>query len=274
MSYRKNHVKNKINSNRPKKSIFKMPIFWFSLLFFVLILAGLYLFLFCSKVQVQTITISGNQKISSDNLKNIISNNANKKLIGFGNWGIFSKSIFLVNSESIKNEILNLYPEIKTATIEKKFMQEITLQVEERQKFATFCQNENCFDIDNSGVIFEKSQNSGENNLIVRQALNNGDLFLGQQIIQENIMTAIFEIEKNLKDNFQINLTEALLSTQIRLDIKTGESWQIYFDVEEGYDIGLQLTKLNLLLKDEIKPESRQKLQYIDLRFKNRAYYK
>ena len=87
-------------------------------------------------------------------------------------------------------------------------------------------------------------------------------------------MLAIYEIEKNLKDNFQINLSDALISTPIRLDIKTGEGWQIYFNTDTDSDITSQLTKLDLLLQKEISAESRQSLQYIDLRFKDRAYYK
>jgi hypothetical protein len=39
-------------------------------------------------------------------------------------------------------------------------------------------------------------------------------------------------------------------------------------------DLDLQITKLNLLLKNEVSESARKTLQYIDLRFKDRAYYK
>jgi len=81
----------------------------------------------------------------------------------------------------------------------------------------------------------------------------------------------ILQIQGNLKDNFQINVKEAAISLPERLNIKTSENWQIYFNLES--DINLQITKLNLPLKEEISPEKRENLEYIDVRF-SRAYYK
>jgi len=251
-----------------------MPIFWYSLLVFIIITTGFYFLLFFPNFQVKNITINGNQKISSENLKNIIEQGVNKKLIGVAGWNLYSKSIFLVNTEELQKQILSSYPEVKLASVAKNLPQDLTVQIEERKQFAVFCQNEKCFNIDDSGVIFEGSTNGTENNLIVRQNIDFQDAFVGETVIDENIMKAISEIEKDLKDNFQINLTEALVSTPIRLNVKTGENWQIYFNTDTDSDIGLQLTKLNLLLKDELSAQVRQKLEYIDLRFKDRAYYK
>jgi len=274
MSYRKKHVKSKILKNKPKKSILKLPIFWYFLLFLIIILTGLYFLLFFSNFQVNNIIISGNEKINSQDLQNVINDNINRKIIELGNWNISSQSIFLIATENIKNKILNSYPIIENLTVTKKFPQDLNVQIEERKQFAIFCQNDNCFNIDDNGVIFGNSSIFKEDYFIVRQSQNYDDLFLGKNVVHKNLMTIISEIEKNLKDNFQINLTEALISTPIRLDIKTGESWQIYFDIDENCDIKLQLTKLNLLLRGEITPEIRQKLEYVDLRFKDRAYYK
>jgi len=274
MSYRRKHVKNKIYNNRPKKSIFKMPIFWYSLLVLIIVGTGFYFLLFFPNFQVNNITINGNQKISSENLKNIVDQEVNKKPIGFAGWNLYSKSIFLVNTEELQKQILNTYSEIKIASVTKNLPQDLAVNIEERKQFAIFCQNEKCFNIDEGGVIFENSSTTAQDTFIVRQNINLQDAFVGENVIEENIMRAISKIEKDLKGNFQINLAEALISTPIRLDVKTGEGWQIYFNIDTDSDIGLQLTKLNLLLKDEIASETRQKLEYVDLRFKDRAYYK
>lgn len=251
-----------------------MPVFWYSFAVLIIAAAAIYFLLFFPKFQVQNINVAGNQKINTEEVKNIIGNLATKKFIELGSWNISSKSIFLVDTGDIQNQIASSYPIIKKVTINKKLPQDLNAQIEERSQFATFCQSDKCFVIDEAGVIFEDSPNNPENAFIVRQNQDINELFLGERVVQENLMTTISEIEKNLKDNFQITLTEALISTPIRLDVKTGENWQIYFDIDENSDIGLQLTKLNLLLKDELSTELRQKLEYIDLRFKDRAYYK
>jgi len=107
---------------------------------------------------------------------------------------------------------------------------------------------------------------------IITQTLNSNDIFTGESVVDRNVISAISKIEKNLKDNFQIDIKEALVSNPLRLDIKTNENWQIYFDLNS--DTNLQIIKLNSLLKNEISQTSRASLQYIDLRFKDRAYYK
>ena len=274
MSYRKKHVRNKINKNKPKKSIFKMPIFWFFLLSLIVFSAGIYFCLFFSKIQIKNITISGNQKVNLQELEKIIDNSVKKNFINFKELKISSNSFFLTNTKNIQHEILNYSPVIKKVTVSKKFPESLNVLIEERKRIAIFCQNEKCFNIDDTGIIFENSIYPTENIFIVRQAKNIDYLNLGTNVISENLIKTITEIEKSLKNNFQINLIEALIINSIRMDIKTEEGWQIYFDTTEDSNINLQLTKLNLLLKDEITPDIRQNLEYIDLRFKDRAYYK
>jgi cell division septal protein FtsQ len=274
MSYRKKHVKNKINKNRQKKSIFKMRVFWYFLLVLVVVFAGIYFLAFFPHFQVKNITIFGNEKVATNEIKDVVLRKINRKFFEVLNWSLISESIILVNPETIKKEILMKFPLIQSAQITKKLPNSINAQIQERKPSAVFYQNNKYFYIDNEGVIFEELQNGAGSLFIVRQILNDKSVFVGENVIQHKIMLAIFEIEKNLKDNFQIDLKEALISNPLRLDIKTGENWQIYFDIGEDSDIPLQLTKLNLLLKDEITPENRQTLEYIDLRFRDRAFYK
>ena len=81
-------------------------------------------------------------------------------------------------------------------------------------------------------------------------------------------------VENDLKDNFGINLATALAVSPDRLNVATSENWQIYFDLSPDSDITSQLTKLNLLLNGDLSGTARNSLQYIDLRFENRAYYR
>jgi len=275
MSYRKKHIKNKIHKITRKKPTFKNSIFWISVLLVILVFASLYFLLFFSGCQVENIIIFGNEKIKTTDIKNLVSKNIAKKIISIGILNIESKSIFLTNPPELQKMILNTFPIIESVTIEKKFPQSINLKISERKPVAVFCQpdqNGKCFFIDKNGVIFEELQNIPQNIAIIKQLLNNNEVFTGENIIGKNIMDLISKIEAVLRDNFQINITEALVADPIRLDVKTSENWQIYFNLNSNTD--LQIIKLNSLLKDEISKTSRASLQYIDLRFGDRAYYK
>jgi len=275
MSYRKKHLKNKIHKIRPKKSIFKKPIFWYSFLFLILLSVAVYFLLFYQKFQVKNITILGNEKANGQEIENIVLNETNKKIINFLNFNVTSESIFLVDTENIKKQVLNMFPVIEDVKTDKNYPDSVNVQIKERKPFAVFVSqnNKDYFYIDESGVVFEKLQGFEQNMTAIRQLINSADAIIGKEAVEKNIMKAISSIKKSLNDKFQIDIREAFISNPLRLDIKTGENWQIYFNLGPDADIDLQITKLNLLLTGEISQEARKNLEYIDLRF-DRAYYK
>ena len=283
-SYRKKHIKGKIHRikhpRNARKSIFIRPWFWIIILFLAISASVFYFFLFYSGIQVKNIIISGNQKIASKDIENLISDNINNKILSirapFGSWNLDSKSIFLIDNDRIEKDILQKFPVIEKVEINKHFPQNLILNVTERKSFGAYCQNNNqCFSIDQNGIIFEQLSVIPDHFVIVRQIFEDKQVFTGEEVVAQNIINVIYQIEKNLKDNFQIDLKEALITSPIRLDVKTSENWKIYFDLDVSSDINLQLTKLNLLLNGGIPAEpggySRKNLRYINLIPKDRA---
>lgn len=270
MSFRKRHVKNKISRIKPRKSIFLRLWFWIIILILLIICSFAYFFLFYPGIQVKNIIISGNEKVKAQDLQKLVLNNADTGLVDFGWLRITSRSIFLINSESLDKEILEKFPIIEKVSINKNLPETLILGITERKPIGVYCSNE-CFLIDQNGIAFEGLVILPEYLAIVRQTGENGNVFTGENVIQRNIMEAIYKIEKDLKDNFQIDVKEALITSPIRLNIETSENWQIYFDISPDFDINLQLTKLNLLLTGEISPENRKNLRYINLIPKDKA---
>lgn len=265
MKNRKHHIKNKVRLLKTKKPIFKKPIFWVIILSLIIIFLFLYLFLFFSKIQVNSIITKGNNNIQSEVIESIAWNNIDKNI---------SNSIFLVKPKTISENILNKFPQIESVKVSIKFPQIIILEVKERIIFAAFCQTDDkkCFYIDENGIIFKVLEQIPENIFVIRQLIENKEVFVSQKVVEKNIMDIISKIRKNLKDNFQIDVKTAIISTPVRLNIETSENWQIYFNLDSETD--LQIAKMNLLLKNEIPASARKNLQYMDLRFKDRAYYK
>lgn len=274
MSYRRHHVKTKVHKIRPKKPLFLKPWFWAVFCGTALILLLFYFFLFYSGLQVKNILVSGNQKIKTSDLQSAILNKTSRKLASLGSMQIFSKSIFLVDKRALATGVLNNFPGIEKINIIKKFPETLLVDVQERQATGIYCSSsDKCFFIDDFGVIFEELGNVTAEMFIVRQAVEQKEAFVGENVIAQNIINAISTIEKNIRDNFKIEVKEAMITSPIRLDIKTSENWQIFFNTEDG-GVDEQLAKLDALLASEIPPEARKNLEYIDLRFKDRAYYK
>lgn len=278
MSYRKKHIKSRINKIKPKRSILTRLWFWVLILILVVIFFGSYFVLFYSGFQVKdsNIIVFGNERVSTQEIKSLALKYSNTGLVNFWNIKVTSDSIFLIDKDRISTDILEKFPEIGKLTINKKLPQALLLGIEERKPVGVFCDDKNkCFLVDVNGVAFGPQVNLPTDVTIVRQSaetsLVRGDIFAGEKVIEQKIVDNIYKVQKNLKDNFQIDLKEALVTSPIRLNVKTKENWQIYFDLSSGADINSQLTKLDLLLDGGMSANQMENLRYIDLRPKDRA---
>ncbi|MDI6602756.1 MAG: FtsQ-type POTRA domain-containing protein [Patescibacteria group bacterium] len=257
---------------KKKKSIliWKNRFFWLGILILIIFGGIFYLIFFHSFFQVKVIKISGNQKVATEDLENLL----NQKIIHpppfF--WWRASKSIFLVNFGEIRKEILKSLPQIEEIALKRKFPDTILVQVKERKPTAVFCQNATCFFIDKYGIIFEPDVDVTRKDLVTLRKERKEEMSLGEKIIAKEQLSKILEVEAKLKNELKILSEEILVISEERFNAKTLEGWQIYFNFQE--DLEWQLTKLKAVLEEEIPQEKRKNLEYIDVRFGNFAPYK
>jgi len=274
MSYRKKHVKSKIFRTKPKNSVFKKIRFWIFVLLLIAVFLALYFLLFYHKFQVQSVSVYGNNKVKTEDLQNIALDNSVAVLFNFWNIKIVSASIFLADSNKISQDIIENFPTIKTVVVQKNIPNVLSIIITEREPLGAYCPLNNtngCFAIDNGGVAFEKLQHVPTDATIVRQINGDSQIALGEKVVNQGLIDAIYRIKRFLEDNFHINVQQALIASEYRLNVSTNQNWQVYFDISSNYDMGSQLTKLNLLLDGGISSDSMKSLRYIDLRPKDRA---
>ena len=136
---------------RRKTSIFKRRFFWIFILVLIFFCGSAYLVSFSSFFNIKEIQISGFQKVSTDEIKQLV----NEKIIR-NFWKFSSKSIFLTNFHDIKSEILKKFPQLASVNFKRDFPNIIVVQAEERKQVAVFCPDLNCYSIDKEGIAFEK----------------------------------------------------------------------------------------------------------------------
>jgi len=251
---------------KKKKPIFKKPLFWVAILILILLGTAIYFLVFFDKFQVKKVIISGNEKVRTEDLQELVSQKIERNFLV-----VISRSIFLISPNKINKAIQEEYPDIDSVKIRRELPDTLNVNVIERKPFAIFCVGSNCYLIDEKGVTFEKTS-SGEDSFPIVRHFENKEVVLGKEAVKKEIMEKIVKIKKGTEDRSQITIKEANIVSGERLNIKTSEGWQVYFNLTA--DIDLQVEKLNLLLEKEISKENRAELQYIDLRFGNKAYYK
>jgi len=248
---------------KKKKSIFKSKLFWI-LLLSVLSACGLVYFLIFSEIfQIKEINISGNLIISNEQLLRVIEPNIRKQII----WE--TKSIFLIDLNKIEQEILKQFPEIENIRIKRRLPELLISEVKERQIFAAIrLPSGKVFSVDKYGIAFEERQR--QNDLLIDFS-NEKEFTFGENVIDGEKLKAISEIKELLQKRLDIE-TEKLLFLDDRLNITTSRGFKIYF----GFitDVKDQIFNLEMLGKEKLKTEDLQSLEYIDLRFGDKVFYK
>lgn len=254
---------------KKKRLFLRSKGFWLAVLISMAMGGIFYLFFVSSVFRIKEINASGNQKIPTQNIQDI----AKEILFSDGN------NFFLADESKIENKILNDYPQVAKAEIKLKFPDKLTINIEERQLAAVFCNNyqkddfSNCFYVDKNGVIFELvAEKESTLPTIQKSDLNDKELKLGENILDAESITKILEINSNLKEKLEITPQVFLIAREDKLNVETLDGWEIYFDLKG--DISWQLTKLSAVLEKEIPPEKRRNLEYIDVRFGNLAPFK
>lgn len=229
-----------------KKPIFYKRSFWIALL--ALLTAGSFVyFLFFSQFfQIKEVRISGTKDVSQAELRSFFS----------------PENIFLTDTGKIKESILKNFPKIADIEIRRKLPASLTVEVREKTALALWCGEEECFLLDGTGTPFEAA--GAEETDLLR-------VFGEKDLLGEGAVGQILEIHEKLEDDLGLETEKMILVSSRRLDVKTVEGWEIYFNREK--DLSWQLVQLQLLLQRQISSEEREGLQYVDLRFE-KAYYK
>ncbi len=252
----------KINTKNRKKKIILISVIFIILTFIsisVFILVG-------PQFRIEQIEILGLKNIKRENIEKIIDQELNKGIIFKHN------NIFLFNINTIEQSISKTYI-LESFEIEKTFNPtQISILLEEKVSALTYITTEECFNIDINGLIVEPCNELSNEFIQIRdesgEKLYAGDLALDKQTVDYII---------KLNDELQaqgIEIRTYKLPSRDRSDLRvvTGKGFEIYLNM--NFEIDEQLKRFNILVREEIGADKLNTIQYIDLRFGDKVFYK
>ncbi len=245
---------------KKRKSIFKSRLFWIILL--VLTLSGglFYFFVFSPVFQIKEVKVAGNLKIPSEEIIEITEKHIETSILFFP-----SKSIFFGGFHQAREEIRNSFPLISEVVIKRDLPSALRVNIEERIPVATWVFQEDKFFLDAEGIVFEKTEASKKP--VIKGSRK---VPLGAEAVGKNLLKDILEISSGLSDR-GIEIKEFSISYP-KVTIKTEEGWEAYFDSEGN--ISTQAANLIVVIQEEVGETKRKDLEYVDLRFQERVFYK
>lgn len=213
-----------------------------------------YGFFFSGVFDIKHIEITGNRKIETEKILQVVQSNAHH--------------FVLLNINKLGEVLLNEFPEIGQVTIKKKPLDSLKIIVTERRGVAIWCKEEQCFALDSQGIIFEK-RNPGEFLPLIR-FLRRIEVDLGDKIIVEESLAKLLLFHENIK-RF-LNVLQYTIISEERINVEISEGWDVY--IAPKGNIEWQVDKLKVVIEKNIPEERRANLEYIDLRFGDQAFIK
>lgn len=244
----------------------------------VILSGGAIYFIFYSPYfSIRQIEISGLQKIDSSELRGIVDNQ-----IASHRFLIFSQNnIFVFDEKSTEKEINERYA-LNYLKIEKRLPDSVNISVEEKMPALIWKTAEKIYLVGGDGVVIREIQEEevsgyqtnqpGANMALVFDE-SNETTAIKEQIINRKKAEAVVNLQSNLGRITGLQIINFAMVNREDTMIKclTGEGWQIYFSPAD--DLNEQIQKLSVFLKEK-NQEERRGLQYVDLRFEDRVYYK
>lgn len=237
----------------------------------LLIIVGLALIadliLFSPFLQINDISVSGNERIPAAEIQNFIWPEVEKSFP----FGLKTQNLILADPLSIKTRLLEKFLLIDELNVKKLWPKSLVVEIKERKTVSLWCWETNCFALDKKGVIFETASED-QAGLVIKSKQPKNEISTGKKVMEEKILEQILFIRQTMSQKAKIEAREfTLFENDQRLNAKTNEGWEVFFDLKG--DVNWSLVELELVLEKELPLEKRGSLEYIDLRF-SKVYYK
>lgn len=255
--------------------------FWRRIIIFILpiiLFCGIIYFIFFSPYfAIKNIEISGLTRISHDDVKSVIEGQISSDRFIF-----FSQKNIFIFDENYAGESIGDKYILKSWKIDKRLPDTLLVTVEERNPALVWKTAEKYYVVDWDGKIIREIPFEGVSGYLKNQpgakmALvfdeSNTQTLPKEEILSRETVSAIIDLENSLSGLAGISITNFKMASRNDPAVKclTSEGWEAYFS--SIGDLDAQTEKLKAFLGEK-NQEDRKGLQYVDLRFSDRIYYK
>lgn len=264
----------KVQELRRKKRSKRKKLLLLVLSLVLLFIGGIIALLHVKRFHIQNITIVGNQILQSEDITEVVRNNISGSyllVIPKRNTAIYPK-------KQIIEDIYTTFPRIEEVSVKRDGLQALTITVSEKAGDALYCgtyPSTTCYFTSSIGRIVDAAPTfSGSVYLrfFTEEPLSDP---LGTQLLETRKYTQLISFVDGL-ESLGFRIYGIVLGDQYEHEIVLTTGGKILFQEVEDYSY--MLANLQAALEQEELQEkwtNRKKyLEYFDLRFSNKVYYK
>lgn len=241
------------------------------IIFIVSIIGGTSYWSCHSSVNISNIIIEGNHFIEKEE----ISNKINELMVGNYFLG-YSRSNFLFFPRGeIKEKIKKEYSVLKDLKLKLSGINTLKIELEEYQPQAFWCQkteNRECYLVNSEGVLFLKEPLINDYQFIELYGFIIDSYPIGKQYISADFFQSLLKFTE-LLSRLEIETKKIETEDNYNFTLITAVSTKIFFDVEDNI-LDIYDNLQTIIDQDAINKVQFANIDYIDLRFDNRVFYK
>lgn len=254
---------------RPARQV-KARRFIFLVLAVVVAVAVMAVFMFSDKFKVNRVIVVGNDSVSDERVEEQINLEKDGTV-----WGIFPRSnIFFFNTDRAAARLQEEIVQIRQAKVTRQMPDSLKVYLEEREPALVWVTGGREYYLDLEGVISKEIRGEPEFSLPRLRDESNREVQTKEKLVSKNFV----DFAASLANTFQSETglayeelsTPAPVSREIR--VRTAFGGYIYFTSERT--LASQYQKLLLILNKELKKGQKEKLEYVDLRIKDKIFYR
>lgn len=250
--------------------------------------------------QITHISVSGTKSLQENEVRNAVADYFSGALFRV----IPKTNYFFVRTSLLEKVLLEKFPRIRSVQVQKKFPSSLVVVFDERDIWALYCNDSLyakeknaavvlvmasstppvapdaskesarfCFYIDNTGVIIDSAIEYRGFLLPIFFERRTGNLALGERVLSDADILFFNSVSEEYKKNISVNIIsfEKIDSLPDDYILFFQEGW--YALVPRSANISLSAKNMKTLLESVIKND-RNRLLYIDARFRNKMFYK
>lgn len=239
------------------------------------LLAAFFAFFFGSSAfDPESIRVEGAKRVKPEDIIVLLKPSFTER-----HFGIFSGNAFVFNRAAAAERITQFFPRIARVSFDLQSRSAaLTVRVVERNEpAAVWCSRaqgiDACYHIDDAGIAFEEAI-SGEGALLLTVENRRSDEFkqIGDEVIDRETLLRLRTLAGLAKERAGLGISRITIAPPDELVAQSLEGITIFF--VDSRDLSAQVAALEQVLKTQIPKEKLGSLEYIDLRVKERAYYK
>lgn len=220
--------------------------------------------------QIAKIVVEGNRAVESTELvahANTFFQNKRFELFSSSNILLFSRS-------AVERHIAEMFPRVAHVTTKIQSFDKsiVALVVSERVPYARFCGTSGCYFLDEQGFIFAHEDESAvvRDEIFEKGIVHEDQDLVGRYFLPNHFATVVETTKLLEREGVNVVRVSVLNEQDFRLELAQGVVLFARFDddpslISENFGLALQTEELTEGIKG---------VEYIDLRFKNRVYYK